>query len=74
MVVQIGEDTLVTVGSYIACRRKGQSVMLGQVTAVTADDVWGWMRQKGDKFAQYSLNHIQVQHIEDGSVKVKLIN
>merc|ERR1712013_588366 len=74
--VQIGEDkaNLVRVGSYIASRRKGQSVMLGQVTALTADDVWAWMRQKGDKLAQYSLNHIRVQHIEDGSVKVKLIN
>lgn len=74
--LQIGEEkaNVVSVGSYIACRRKGQSVMLGQVTALTADDVWAWMRQKGDKFAQYSLNHIRVQHIEDGSVKVKLIN
>lgn len=62
------------VGSYIACRYKGQSVMFGEVKSITNKDLWCNLRQKGDKMAQHTLTNIEVQHIEDGSVKIKLIH
>ncbi len=76
LILKKKDENLISIGveSYIACRYKGQSIMVGQVKSISSKDLWTNLRQKGDKFAKYSLINIKVQDIEEGNVKIKLIH
>lgn len=62
-------------GSYIATQQKRQSVMHGTIMSVSSKGIWARLRQKGAKNTTDSfLTEIKTSQIEEGSVKIKLIN
>lgn len=73
-VLKINGSTDIKVGSYIATKYKGQSIMLGVVKSINNKEIYVWSRQKGDKFGTYSLNKILITNIEEGKVKIKFIH
>ena len=62
-------------GSYIATQQKRQSVMYGTIMSVSSKGIWARLRQQGAKNMNDSfLTEIKTSQIEEGSVKIKLIN
>ena len=68
------ETITLKVGSYIACQQKRQSVMIGTITSISSRSIWCRLRRKGAKCTDHTLTEIKVVQIEEGDIKIKLIN
>eukprot|EP00485_Elphidium_margaritaceum_P010783 CAMPEP_0202689606 /NCGR_PEP_ID=MMETSP1385-20130828/4814_1 /ASSEMBLY_ACC=CAM_ASM_000861 /TAXON_ID=933848 /ORGANISM="Elphidium margaritaceum" /LENGTH=446 /DNA_ID=CAMNT_0049344755 /DNA_START=47 /DNA_END=1387 /DNA_ORIENTATION=- len=74
-----GWSETLKVGSLIACQYTKQSVMRGPIVTISSTGIWCHLRKNSKQCAKFEdiedhiLHEIKLQSIEDGTVKIKLI-